>query len=106
LRERGYRVYLAHDVPDAEKTLRERKFHVVLIDMKLPNGDGQQVLRALQQADKEARAILITGFVAETETKVQEALHAGANAVCYKPFDVDKLLTTVQALSAHRPPAN
>jgi two-component system, NtrC family, response regulator HydG len=105
LRERGYRVHLAHDVPDAEKTLRERKFHVVLIDMKLPTGDGQQVLRALQQADKEARAILITGFVAETETKVQEALQAGASAVCYKPFDVDKLLTTVQALSAPGPPA-
>jgi DNA-binding NtrC family response regulator len=100
LRERGYRVHFAHDVGDAEKALAQRKFHVVLIDMKLPNGDGQQVLRALHEIDREARAILITGFAAEMETKVQTALQAGANAVCYKPFDVEKLLSTVQQLCA------
>jgi two-component system, NtrC family, response regulator HydG len=99
LHERGYRVHLAYDIPDAEKALRQSKFHVVLIDMKLPAGDGQQMLRALQQADKDARAILITGCKAEMETKVEQALQAGANAVCYKPFDVEKLLSTVQALS-------
>jgi len=100
LRERGYRVHLAHDAPDAEQALRQRKFHVVLIDMKLPAGDGRQVLCALQQIDKDARTVLITGFAAEMETKVHAALQAGANAVCYKPFDVEKLLSTVQKLSA------
>jgi len=100
LRERGYRVHLAHDAPNAEHALSQRRFHVVLIDMKLPASDGHQVLRALQQIDKEARAVLITGFAAEMETKVQAALLAGANAVCYKPFDVEKLLATVQTLSA------
>src|SRR4029079_2663167 len=70
LRERGYRVHLAHDVPDAEQALKQSKFHVVLIDMKLPAGDGHQVLRALQQIDKDARTVLITGFAAEMETKV------------------------------------
>jgi len=99
LREREYRVHLAHDVPDAESALGQHKFHVVLIDMKLPTGDGQQVLRVLQKIDKEARTVLITGHAAEMETKVQAALQAGANAVCYKPFDVEKLLSTVQKLS-------
>jgi DNA-binding NtrC family response regulator len=68
--------------------------------MKLPAGDGRLVLRALQKLDKEARAVLITGHAAEMETKVQEALQEGASAVCYKPFDVQKLLATVQQLSA------
>jgi len=99
LHERGYRVCTAHDVPEAEKKLRGRKFHIVLIDMKLPAGDGHQVLLALRQADKEARSILITGCAGEMESKVQQALEAGANAVCYKPFDVDKLLSMVQELS-------
>ena len=105
LRERGYRVHVAHDVPEAEQTLRQRKFHVVLIDMKLPAGDGHQVLRAVQQTDKEAHTILITGFAGAMESKVQQALEAGANAVCYKPFDVEKLLSTVQALSVRGPQA-
>jgi DNA-binding response OmpR family regulator len=105
LHERGYRVWLAHDIPDAERALQQHKFHVVLIDMKLPAGDGHQVLRTLQQADQNARAILISGCVAEMETKIQEALAAGANAVCYKPFNVDKLLMTVKELSTQGAPS-
>ena len=100
LRERGYRVHLAHDAAQAEQALRQRKFHVVLIDMKLPAGDGRQVLQALQNIDKEARSVIITGHVPEMESKVQEALQDGANAVCYKPFDVEKLLSIVQLLSS------
>lgn len=101
LRERGYRVCIAHDLPAAEKKLAEHRFHVVLIDMKLPTGSGQDLLRTLRNVDPEARAVLITGHRSEMEAKVQNALEAGANAVCYKPFDVAKLLSTVEALS-HR----
>jgi DNA-binding NtrC family response regulator len=97
LRERGLRVHLAHDVPDAERAIKGRKFHVVLIDMKLPTGLGIDVLRTLQQADQEARTIVITGH-AEMEAKVQQAVKEGATAVCYKPFDVEKLLSTVESL--------
>jgi two-component system response regulator HydG len=99
LHERGYRVCIAHDLPEAEKKLVERRFHVVLIDMKLPTGSGPELLTVLRRVDKDARAVLITGHAGEMEQKVQRALDAGANAVCYKPFDVEKLLSTVQELS-------
>lgn len=99
LHERGFRVCVAHDLPEAEKKLGEHKFHVVLIDMKLPTGSGHELLMVLQRVDKDARAVLITGDTGEMEQKVQRALAAGADAVCYKPFDVEKLLFTVQELS-------
>jgi DNA-binding NtrC family response regulator len=98
MRERGYRVHLAHDVPDAELAVQNRDFHIVLIDMKLPSGDGSQVLRLLQQKNQQARTVIITGFASEMENRVQQALAASANAVCYKPFDVEKLLGTVHEL--------
>jgi DNA-binding NtrC family response regulator len=98
MRERGFRVHLAHDVADAERAVQHHNFQVVLIDMKLPSGDGSQVLRLLRQKEPQARTVIITGFASEMETRVQQALAAGANAVCYKPFDVDKLLGTVQDL--------
>ena len=102
LRERGYRVHLAHNIADAEKVFGQgRSIQVVLIDMKLPGGDGSQILRLLQERHPESRAVLITGHAAEMELKVQEALASGANAVCYKPFDVDQLLATIKALSVH-----
>jgi DNA-binding NarL/FixJ family response regulator len=64
------------------------------------------VLQTLQDADRDARTVLITGYVAEMEGKVQEAISAGADAVCYKPFDVERLLATVQNLSSQKPPPN
>jgi two-component system, NtrC family, response regulator HydG len=103
LHERGYRVRLAHDLPEAEAALRQSKFHVVLIDMRLPEGDGGAVLQALRRADKEARAILITGCAAEMEVKVEQALQSGADAVCYKPFNVEQLLGTVHRLCQKQP---
>ena len=103
LRERGYRVHLAHSVTDAKNLLGQgQSIQVVLIDMKLPEGDGSQILRLLRANHPESRAVLITGHAAEMELKVQEALKAGANAVCYKPFDVDQLLGTIQELSGRQ----
>jgi DNA-binding NtrC family response regulator len=106
LHERGYRVCLAHDLPEAERKLSEHRFHVVLIDMKLPTGSGKDLLVTLRNVDPEARTVLITGYRNEMETKVQTAMDAGANAVCYKPFDVEKLLSTVAALSNCPPTAS
>jgi DNA-binding response OmpR family regulator len=105
LRERDYRVHLAHDVSQAERALKQNRFHVVLIDMKLPAGDGLAVLHSLRRADKEARAVLITGCRPEMEAKVEQALQSGADAVCYKPFNVEKLLGTVEQLCSRQPQA-
>jgi DNA-binding NtrC family response regulator len=101
LRSRGCRSYLAFDLPDAEKVLREHKFDVILIDLKLPSGDGAQLVRTLRDADPDARAMLITGH-SELQAQVQKAMAAGADAICYKPFDVDGLLTTVESLCHER----
>lgn len=101
LRARSCRAYLAFDLPDAEKVLREHKFDVILVDLKLPGGDGGQLVRTLRKADPEARAMLITGH-SELQAQVQEAMAAGADAICYKPFDVDRLLTTIESLCQER----
>ena len=44
------------------------------------------------------RTILITGYRSELENLVQQAVANGADAVCYKPFDVKKLLETIKRL--------
>jgi DNA-binding NtrC family response regulator len=96
--DRSHRVCLAYDVPEAVNKLRERSYHVVLVDLKLPTGDGTEVLACLQQVNPQARSVVITGYRSETEQLVQTALASGASAVCYKPFDVELLLTTVSRL--------
>jgi CheY-like chemotaxis protein len=95
LRERGFRVGIAHDEKEAENRLSDREFRVVLIDMKLPRGDGRQVFRLVRSANPGARTIVITGHRSEMDQIVRQVLQEGADAVCYKPFDVPQLLDTL-----------
>jgi two-component system response regulator HydG len=98
-RERGYRVALAHDAVEAQQVLAKQVFQVVLIDMKLPRGTGSDVLRTVREANPKAGTVLITGHRTEMETLVEQTLASGADAVCYKPFDVDRLLEIVKGLA-------
>jgi two-component system response regulator HydG len=102
LRERGYRVALAHDEKETAERLRDRAFRLVLIDMKLPEGDGATVFRLVRQSNPEARTVVITGHRSETEEMVQKVIAEGADAVCYKPFDVSRLLSTLDRLTASK----
>ncbi len=99
LRERGYRVAIAHDQPTAAGQLRDAAFRVVLIDMKLPSGNGTTVFRLVREANPQARTVVITGHRAELEQLVQQVLREGADAVCYKPFDVPGLVATLDRLA-------
>jgi CheY-like chemotaxis protein len=99
LRDRHFRVCLAHGEKEAQTQLTGASFEVVLIDMRLPEGDGSSVFRRVRLTNPETRTILITGFRSETEELVQQVLAEGADAACYKPFDVPALLTTLERLS-------
>jgi two-component system response regulator HydG len=104
LHERGYRVALAHDAPAAAEQLRTGPFKVVLIDMRLPHGDGSEVFRLVRDACPQAHTVVITGYPQELNDLVQQVLREGADAVCYKAFDVAGLLATVEKLTK-APPA-
>jgi DNA-binding response OmpR family regulator len=99
LRERGYRVALAHDEKQAAAQLRDTTFRAVLIDLKLPDGDGGRVFRLVRDSNPQARTVVITGHRSEMDRLVQRVVEEGADAVCYKPFDVAKLLATLEQLT-------
>lgn len=99
LRDRGYRVSVAHDERQATESLRQRSFSVVLIDMKLPFGDGGSVFRSVRESNPQARTLVITGHRSEMDPMVRDVLAEGANAVCYKPFDVPNLLDVIRRLT-------
>ena len=99
LRERGYRVCLAHGESDAGQRLRDRSFSAVLIDLKLPEGNGGRVFRMVRESNPASRTLVITGYRSEMDQLVQEMVPEGADAVCYKPFDVARLLSTLEKLT-------
>jgi DNA-binding response OmpR family regulator len=99
LHERGYRVSLAHTVPVGKELVAQRKFNVVLLDLKLPEGSSREVLEVLRESNAEARSVIITGHRQELETLIAEVLADGADAICYKPFDLKELLATLGRLA-------
>ena len=98
-RDRGYRVSIAHDEPQAAALVQDAAHLVVLIDMKLPHGDGSSVFRLVRQVNPEARVVLMTGHGTELRSLIEQVLAEGADAICYKPFDVPQLLDTVERLA-------
>ena len=72
-----------------------------ILDYKLPDGDGIDVLRRLRQADPDLPVIMLTAHQ-DTELIV-EAMKAGASDYLTKPFDVDEVLLRVtRAVEAAR----
>ena len=72
--------------------------------MKLPRGNGTRVFQLVRRANPSARTIVITGHRAEMEQEVQRIVQEGADAICYKPFDVPKLLATLNRLTCDEHP--
>ncbi len=98
LREHGCRVGIAHDRDEARERLGQADFDVVIIDLKLPAGDGREVLECVRAALPEARTVLITGSQGEPGVVVEQIVKEGFDALCFKPLDVPKLVSTIEML--------
>lgn len=98
-RDQGFRVSLAHDGPEAADQLKDTRYKVVLIDMRIPDGNGGDVFRMVREGNPQARTILITGHRSEMDQLIDQMVSEGADAVCYKPFDVPALLAKLRELA-------
>ena len=93
LRMDGHEVTSTTTGADALRLLNERRFDVVLTDLRLGDMDGIDVLREVQRTSSETAAIMLTGY-ASLESAIA-ALRSGAYDYLMKPSDVDELRATV-----------
>ncbi len=96
----GYRVLITHDEESAIKYLQSDKYDVVLVDLKLPEGSGINVLQAIKQIAPNSATILITGNYADLEAQNSELPDVGVTAICEKPFDIPKMLSLMKSLTS------
>jgi two-component system NtrC family response regulator len=74
--------------------IREGKFDVVLLDMKLPDMDGMEILRTAREEKPGLHVIVMTGY--STVQNAVEAMKLGAMDYIAKPFSDDELVIAVR----------
>src|SRR3970040_964348 len=88
-------------IDDHRRTPRAPPFDAVIVDIKLPDISGLDLLKALKGASPETEVVFITGF-ASLATAIQ-AINGAAYAYITKPFEMDHLLATLdKALEKQR----
>jgi DNA-binding response OmpR family regulator len=103
LTKASYEVFTAADAAAAFRFLLARRFDLVLLDMRLPDANGLDLLPRLHAVAPATPILLMTAY--EVEGLREAALRAGASDVLYKPFDLNVLTLTVQhAIDAGAPP--
>jgi len=100
LEAEGYEVDIAKDGERGLDKAKEKRFDLVLTDLKLPKMDGLEVLTSLKDFDPEVAVIVMTAY-GTIETAVQ-AIKQGAFDFLAKPFDVDHLNVLIQRALENR----
>ncbi|MGB2844079.1 MAG: sigma 54-interacting transcriptional regulator, partial [Candidatus Aminicenantaceae bacterium] len=88
-KKEGYTAKTAKDGTEGLKLFKKEFFHAVLLDLKLPDLDGMEILSRIEEENPETPVIIITGF-ATIESAV-EAMKRGASDYLAKPFSPEQL---------------
>lgn len=90
LRAAGYEVTVAETAAKGLALFRELRPAVVFLDLRLPDGDGLNVLRMLKAESGDDTAVIVVTAFGEISTAV-EAMRLGAYDYLKKPFDFNEL---------------
>jgi DNA-binding NtrC family response regulator len=101
LAKQGYEVEIAEDGRSGIDLFGKQGFDLVLLDLRLPDIHGREVLRAIREAEDQTPVVVMTAYP-EVRTAV-EMLKAGAYDYINKPFENDELREAVRrALETRR----
>lgn len=81
---------------EALQVIKNNKFKIALIDLKMPGLNGLDTLAMLQADDPQLKGVLMTGYD-ETDLR-EEALRKGACSVISKPFELDEIKVLLEGL--------
>jgi len=101
LAARGYRVYGAATVGEGLREFDERRPAAVLLDLRLPDGTGLDVLRELQRRSPVTPVVVISGQSSVSDAV--EAMRLGAAEFVEKPVSAERLYAVVEHALAPLP---
>ena len=97
LQKAGYAVVAAADGRKALEAVRERRPDLAIVDVRMPEVDGLEVIRRIR-ADDQTRGMLVIALSAGVrEANIAEGFEAGADEFVEKPFSPRKLIELIEA---------
>jgi CheY-like chemotaxis protein len=106
---RGVGVHAVHEARDgaeALEILRGHRFHLVIVDQRMPGMDGIQFVRRVRRAPQSAIAcvqiLMLSAYTGLSD--VRRARDAGVNGVLAKPISAHAVLSRIEMLSQDAQP--
>jgi DNA-binding NtrC family response regulator len=94
LRRRHYDVASAANIAEAQEYLNKDNFDVIFLDVRLPDGDGTDLLKQIQARPQKPLVVMMTGF-GSVESAV-ECMKNGAFDYIIKPFSNEQIEVTLR----------
>jgi DNA-binding NtrC family response regulator len=91
IEDAGLTVRLVKKGREALQVFKKEKVDIALIDLRLPDMEGIDLLREIKKFDIDTKCVIMTAF--GTIDKAVEAMKLGAYDFLTKPFDVEQLIT-------------
>lgn len=94
LKREEYEVYSVGTGEETSSVIRKNIIDLILLDMRLPDGDGLEVLKKVKEFDTEILVIIMTAY-SDVQTAVS-AIKKGAYHYINKPFDLEELKILIE----------
>lgn len=98
LTRRGYKVTTASSGTEAIRALRQWEFDIAVVDLKMEDMDGIEVLKVFKKMDPSLRVVMLTGH--GSERAAREGISHGAFDYLIKPVGLTRLVETITAALA------
>jgi CheY-like chemotaxis protein len=100
-RHEAYEPFVAMDGYEALKTLYERKIDCIILDLKMSNLNGLEVLYVLRQQEylRNIPVVISSGFI--DQSMEEELSTLGVFGILKKPYSMDQLIETVDDVILH-----
>ncbi|MDO9566807.1 MAG: response regulator [Candidatus Desulfaltia sp.] len=96
LKDKGYNVIIANTISEGAACLKE-SLDLVFLDLKLPDGDGMDILPKIKEITSETLVAIISAY--GSEERMEEARAKGVYSFINKPFTEERILDLLSQIS-------
>ena len=94
LKGEGYDIVVAYTGAEALEILEDNFFAILIIDIRLPDMDGIELITKINKTDPDMRKIILTGN--PSLDNVKQALKKGAHDYLIKPVKLEEIKETIK----------